>query len=68
MRWRPVRDRHADRNLPKLTYLILDFQQVSGLDTSGLVSMSKLSRLAKKEGFTILAASVPVDIQNNFGI
>ena len=31
-----------------LAYVILDFQQVSGLDTSGLVSISKLSRLAQK--------------------
>jgi len=61
-----IRERQADRSLPRLTYVILDFQQVSGLDTSGIVSMSKLSRLAKKEGFMILAASVPVDIQNSF--
>ncbi|MCE0496952.1 MAG: cyclic nucleotide-binding domain-containing protein [Methylacidiphilales bacterium] len=61
-----IRERQADRSLPRLAYVILDFQQVSGLDTSGIVSMSKLSRLAKKEGFMVLAASVPVDIQNSF--
>jgi sulfate permease, SulP family len=61
-----IRERNADPNLPRLAYLILDFQHVSGLDTSGLVSMSKLSRLANKAGFIILAASVPVDIQNSF--
>ena len=43
-----IRERQADPNLPRLGYLILDFQQVSGLDTSGIVSMSKLSRLSKK--------------------
>jgi SulP family sulfate permease len=56
----------ADKGLPRLGYLILDFQHVSGLDTSGLVSLSKLSRLAQKTGFIIVAASVPVDIQNSF--
>jgi len=61
-----IRDRQADPNLPRLAYVILDFQQVSGLDTSGIVSISKLSRLAKKTDFIILAASVPVDIQNSF--
>jgi SulP family sulfate permease len=61
-----IRERYADPDLPGLRYLILDFQQVSGLDTSGLVSMSKLSRLAQRGRFTILAASVPVDIQNSF--
>jgi len=61
-----IRERLVDPSLPRLAYVILDFQQVSGLDTSGIVSMSKLSRLAKKEGFIVLAASVPVDIQNSF--
>src|ERR1700683_549313 len=61
-----IRERQADKSLPRLAYVILDFQQVSGLDTSGLVSLSKLSRLANKAGFIVLAASVPVDIQNSF--
>ncbi len=61
-----VRERQADTNLHRLRYVILDFQQVSGLDTSGINSISKLSRLAVKEGFIILAASLPFDIQNGF--
>jgi SulP family sulfate permease len=61
-----IRERQADTNLRPLAYVILDFQQVSGLDTSGLVSIQKLARLAKKTGFTVLAASVPVEIQNSF--
>jgi SulP family sulfate permease len=61
-----IRERQADASLPRLAYVILDFQQVSGLDTSGIVSMSKLSRLSNKAGFLILAASVPVDLQNSF--
>lgn len=61
-----IRERQADATLPRLAYVILDFQQVSGLDTSGLVSVQKLARLARKVGFTILAASVPADIQNSF--
>ena len=61
-----IRERQADATLPSLSYVILDFQQVSGLDTSGLVSIQKLARLAKKAQFIILAASVPADIQNSF--
>ncbi|HEX4139719.1 MAG TPA: SulP family inorganic anion transporter [Candidatus Methylacidiphilales bacterium] len=61
-----IRERQADSSLPRLGYVILDFQQVSGLDTSGLVSIQKLARLARKARFTILAASVPADIQNSF--
>jgi SulP family sulfate permease len=61
-----IRERQADHTLPRLGYVILDFQQVSGLDTSGIVSISKLSRLATKTGFIILAASVPHDIQKSF--
>jgi SulP family sulfate permease len=61
-----MRERQGDATQPRLTYVILDFQQVSGLDTSGLVSIQKLTRLAQKMRFTILAASVPADIQNSF--
>ena len=61
-----IRERQADTSLPRLGYVILDFQQVSGLDTSGLVSIQKLARLAKKARFTILAASVPAVIQDSF--
>jgi SulP family sulfate permease len=61
-----IRERQADPDLPRLAFVILDFQHVSGLDTSGIVSMSKLARLANKADFIVLAASVPVDIQNSF--
>jgi SulP family sulfate permease len=61
-----IRERQADPDLPRLAYVILDFQHVSGLDTSGIVSLSKLARLANKADFIVLAASVPVDIQNSF--
>ena len=61
-----IRERLTDENLPRLAYVILDFQHVSGLDTSGIVSMAKLARLSKREGFIVMAASVPVDIQNSF--
>jgi SulP family sulfate permease len=61
-----IRERQADAGLPRLAYVILDFQHVSGLDTSGIVSMAKLARLAGKTDFIVLAASVPVDIQNSF--
>ena len=61
-----IRERQADLNLPRLAYVVLDFQHVIGLDTSGVVSLSKLSRLSKKTGFSILAASVPDDILNSF--
>jgi SulP family sulfate permease len=61
-----IRERQADPDLSQLAYVILDFQQVSGLDTSGLVSIQKLARLAQKTRFTIIAASVPAEIQNSF--
>jgi SulP family sulfate permease len=61
-----IRERDADPAQPRLAYVILDFQQVSGLDTSGIVSVQKLVRLAERAHFIVLAASVPVDIQNSF--
>jgi SulP family sulfate permease len=61
-----VRDRHAATDRPRLNYLVLDFHHVSGLDTSGLVSLSKLSRFARREGFVILAASVSEQLEKSF--
>ena len=60
-----VRERCFLPDRPRLKYLILDFQHVSGMDTSGLVSMAKLTRMARKEGFTVLTASLPIDLEEN---
>jgi SulP family sulfate permease len=61
-----VRERFLLPDRPRLKYLILDFQHVSGMDTSGLVSMAKLTRMARKESFIVLAASVPGNLEENF--
>ena len=61
-----VRERFALPDRPRLKYLILDFHHVSGMDTSGLVSMAKLARLARKERFDVLATSVPINMEENF--
>ena len=61
-----VRERQRAAGKPRLNYLIFDFHHVSGMDTSGLVSLSKLSRMARKEGFVVLAAAVPGHLEKKF--
>jgi SulP family sulfate permease len=58
--------RSVDTTQPKLLFLVLDFQHVSGMDASALISMRKLARLAVKEGFTLVATSIPKDIEHHF--
>lgn len=48
---------------PNLRYLILDFRQVTKLDSSAVYSLSKLQRLADAEKFTILLSAVPITIR-----
>ncbi|MCI0710004.1 MAG: cyclic nucleotide-binding domain-containing protein, partial [Chloroflexi bacterium] len=48
---------------PELRYLILDFRQVTKLDSSAVYSLSKLQRLADAENFTILLSAVPTTIR-----
>ena len=60
-----IKERQSDPTQQRLGYVILDFQQVTGLDTSGLMSIAKLSRLAGKVDFMVLAASVPPAIEKS---
>ena len=48
---------------PKLRFLILDFRQVTKLDSSAVYSLSKLQRWAATENFTILLSAVPITIR-----
>lgn len=61
-----ILQRCLDANLPKLRYIILDFQHVSGMDASALVSMRKLARLALKEKFVLVVTSIPKEIEHHF--
>ncbi len=51
-----VRRRVADDTLASLLYAVLDFRQVSGLDSSAVLSFVKLKQLARSQGFTLILA------------
>lgn len=57
-----VRLRAVDPALPALKFTILDFQRVSGLDSSAIFSLSKVQHLARKQGFAMLMCHVAPEI------
>jgi sulfate permease, SulP family len=44
-------------------YLILDFRNVLGIDTSAVLNLGKLWNFAKRENFTIALSSVSADVE-----
>ena len=61
-----ILQRSLDAGRPKLLHVVLDFQHVSGMDASALISMRKLARLAVREGFVLVVTSVTKDIAHYF--
>jgi SulP family sulfate permease len=57
-----VRVRSGAPGQPPLRYLILDFRHVTGVDSSALLSLSKLLTLAQQSGFATLCSSVPAPL------
>lgn len=53
-----VRLRLRHPKLPPLQYLVLDFRQVSGLDSSAVLSFAKLKKLGQQEPFQLIFASL----------
>jgi len=49
-----------------LKYIILDFEQVSGMDSTGLLSFSKMLKLAGEKSSVILLASLPSRLNQQF--
>ncbi|MBK8905018.1 MAG: SLC26A/SulP transporter family protein [Anaerolineaceae bacterium] len=49
-----IRDRIADHDLPPLSFVVLDFYRVTGLDSTAVFSFQKLQQLADKQNITIV--------------
>jgi SulP family sulfate permease len=60
-----IRARVADRSLPPLKCVILDFRRVSGLDSSAALSLTKAGQFARKVGFELLLTQVPESTQSH---
>jgi SulP family sulfate permease len=49
-----IRARATDPGLPALRFVVLDFAQVTGLDSTGLLSFAKLRQLAQERRLTLV--------------
>jgi SulP family sulfate permease len=47
-------------------YVALDFRQVSGLDSTALLSFDKMRQLARERGFTLVLASLSPELRERF--
>lgn len=49
-----IRDRASQSNQPKIRFILLDFSQVSGLDSTGLLSFNKLLDFTQDQQITLV--------------
>lgn len=49
-----VKERANDANLTSFKFVVLDFREVSGIDSSAIISLTKMNQLANKKDFTVL--------------
>ena len=59
-----IMDRVADRDAPKLRFLVLDFRRVTGLDSSAVLSFTKARRVAESQGFAVVMTSLAPQIRS----
>ncbi|MBD2460431.1 SLC26A/SulP transporter family protein [Oscillatoria sp. FACHB-1407] len=57
-----VRSRINNATLPKISFLVIDFQLTGGLDSSSVISFIKMRRLAKQSGITLVLTDLSADI------
>lgn len=63
-----VRDRIREIEQKKLRFVIMDFQKVTGLDSSAVFSLWKAHQLARKFGFTLIMAHAAPEIVKQLAV
>ncbi len=53
----------TDSQLPKLRFFVLDFRQVSGIDSSATLSLARARQLATKQQFMLCFSHVPPEVR-----
>lgn len=53
-----IRERLENPDLPTIHFLVLDFRQVSGLDSSGVMSFAKLKQIVKQKQISLLLTNL----------
>jgi SulP family sulfate permease len=61
-----VRDRVSRTDLPPVRFLILDFHHVPGLDSTAILSFSKMKQLAQERGLTLVLTGLTGEAQKSF--
>lgn len=59
-----VRLRAGDGTLPPLRFVIMDFRRVTGLDASAIFSLSKVKKMAGKQGFSPVMSHLSAEISS----
>lgn len=58
-----IRRLATDAQLPRLRFFVLDFRQVSGIDSSATLSLARARQLAEKQGFKLCFSQVPSEVR-----
>jgi SulP family sulfate permease len=61
-----VRRRLSQADLPPVKFVVLDFAQVTGLDSTGLLSFTKMLQLAQQRGITLLLTGLREEVRERF--
>ena len=61
-----IRQRLSDINLPKIKFLVIDFKQIEGIDSSAVVSFIKMKQLAQKFSAILILTSLSPIITEQF--
>lgn len=60
---RRLRDRLADAARPAVSFAVIDFSAVEGLDASGVLSFVKLLRLGRQNQFTVVLTNLSAELE-----
>lgn len=58
-----VSERLMTKGLPRLRFVLLDFRQVTGLDSTALLGFAKIKQLAKKQDVLLIFTGLAPDIE-----
>jgi len=58
-----IRQRAENRTLPALSFVVLDFRRVSGIDSSAVLSLARARQLAEKQQFVLVLSHLPPHIR-----
>jgi SulP family sulfate permease len=57
-----VRERANDTTIPKVSFVILDFRQVTGIDSTALLRFERMVQLGKQHGFSLIITEPSAEI------